>query len=68
MINVNKADKMIEELELLAEDNYYPLESNDKYDKIVDIVETAGFNGESFVDKDEFLPLYISLKKAINNW
>ncbi len=68
MLNVNKADRLIESLEILSEDNYYPIESNEQYDKMVEMVETAEFNGESTVDKEDFMELYYSVKKAINNW
>ena len=68
MLNVNKADYMIEILEILSEDNYYPIESNEQYDKMVEMVETAEFNGEATVDKEDFMELYYSVKKAINNW
>ena len=68
MMNVNKADRLIESLEILSEDNYYPIESNEQYNKMVDMVETAGFNGEATVDKEDFMELYYSVKKAISNW
>lgn len=68
MLNVNKADRLIESLEILSEDNYYPIESNEQYDKMVEMVETAEFNGETTVDKEDFMELYYSVKKAINNW
>lgn len=68
MLNINRADRMIEELEIMAEDNYYPIENNENYDKMIDMVETADFNGESFVDKEDFMELYYSVKKVINNW
>ena len=68
MLNVNKADRLIESLEILSEDNYYPIESNEQYNKMVEMVETAEFNGESTIDKEDFMELYYSVKKAINNW
>ena len=68
MLNINRADRMIEELEIMAEDNYYPIENNENYDKMIDMVETADFNGESFIDKEDFMELYYSVKKVINNW
>lgn len=68
MLNVNKADRLIESLEILSEDNYYPIESNEQYNKMVEMVETAEFNGETTVDKEDFMELYYSVKKAINNW
>ena len=68
MLNVNKADKMIEALEIMASDNYYPIEDNPKYEKLCDMVEDAGFNDVSYVNKYEFVELYNSLKKAIENY
>lgn len=68
MMNVNKADRLIESLEILSEDNYYPIESNEQYNKMVEMVEIAEFNGEVTVDKEDFMELYYSVKKAINNW
>ena len=68
MLNINRADRMIEELEIMAEDNYYPIENNENYDKMIDMVETADFNGESFIDKEDFMELYYSVKKVINYW
>ena len=68
MLNINRADRMIEELEIMAEDNYYPIENNENYDQMLDMVETADFNGESFIDKEDFMELYYSVKKVINYW
>ena len=33
-INVNKADRLIEGLEILASNNYYPIEDSPKYEKL----------------------------------
>lgn len=68
MLNIDKADRMIEALEIMASDNYYPLEDNPKYKEIWDMVEDAGFNDISYVDKYEFIKLYNSLKRAIENY
>lgn len=68
MLNIDKADRMIEALEIMASDNYYPLEDNPKYKELWDMVEDAGFNDISYVDKYEFIKLYNSLKKAIENY
>ena len=68
MLNINKADRMIESLEIMASDNYYPIEDNDSYNKMVDMVEGADYNGESFVDKEDFTLLYNKVIKAINNF
>jgi hypothetical protein len=68
MLNIDKADRMIEALEIMASDNYYPLEDNPKYKELWDMVEDAGFNDINYVDKYEFIKLYNSLKKAIENY
>ena len=68
MLNINKADRMIESLEIMASDNYYSIEDNDNYNKMVDMVEGADYKGESFVDKDDFILLYNKVRKAINNF
>jgi len=68
MLNINKADRMIESLEIMASDNYYPIEDNDCYNKMVDMVENADYKGESFVDKEDFILLYNKVKKAIDNF
>lgn len=68
MLNIDKADRMIEALEIMASDNYYPLEDNPKYKEIWDMIEDAGFNDINYVDKYEFVKLYNSLKKAIENY
>jgi hypothetical protein len=68
MLNIDKADRMIEALEIMASDNYYPLEDNPKYKELWDMVEDAGFNDINYVDKYEFVKLYNSLKKAIENY
>lgn len=68
MLNIDKADRMIEALEIMASDNYYPLEDNPKYKELWDMVEDAGFNDIGYVDKYEFIKLYNFLKKAIENY
>lgn len=68
MLNIDKADRMIEALEIMASDNYYPLEDNPKYKELWDMIEDAGFNDINYVDKYEFVKLYNSLKKAIENY
>lgn len=68
MLNINRADRMIESLEIMASDNYYPIEDNDSYNKMIDMVENADYKGESFVDKEDFTLLYNKVKKAIDNF
>lgn len=68
MLNINKADRMIESLEIMASNNYYPIEDNDSYNKMVDMVESADYKGESFVDKEDFMLFYNKVRKAINNF
>lgn len=68
MIKTNKADEMIEYIEIKANDNYYPIEDNEDYKLLCSMVENAGYNGEEFVDKREFLEAYHRLRNEINNW
>lgn len=68
MINVNKADKMIEALEIMASDNYYPIEDDTNYQSLCEMVETAEFNGHDSIDKTDFLELYKKIKDSIENY
>lgn len=68
MININKADRMVEALEIMASDNYYPIEDNPKYKKLCEMIEDTGFNNIGYVDEYDFVELYNSLKKAIENY
>ena len=65
MINVNKADRMIETLEIMASDNYYNIEEDTNYQALCEMVETAEFNGQTFINKFDFLELYRKVKDSI---
>lgn len=67
-INVNKADRLIEGLEILASDNYYPIEDSPKYEKLCEMVEEAEFNSSNYIDKEYFMEIYLSLRKDIENY
>lgn len=68
MINVNKADRMIESLEIMASDNYYPIEDDTNYQSLCEMVETAEFNGQDSINKFDFLELYKKVKDSIKNY
>lgn len=68
MINVNKADRMIESLEIMASDNYYPIEENINYQSLCEMVETAEFNSQDSINKFDFLELYKKVKDSIENY
>jgi hypothetical protein len=68
MINVNKADRMIESLEIIASDNYYPIEDDTNYQSLCEMVETAEFNGQDYINKLDFLELYKKVKDSIENY
>lgn len=68
MIKVYKADRMIEGLEIMASDNYYPIEDNTKYQKLCEMIEDAEFNTTDYVNKDDFMELYFALRKDIENY
>ena len=68
MINVNKADRMIESLEIIASDNYYPIEDDTNYQSLCEMVETAEFNGYDSINKGDFLELYKKVKDSIENY
>lgn len=68
MLKTNKADEMIESLEIKASDNYYSIEDNEDYKFMCDLVENAGYNGEEFVNKNDFFEAYKRVREEINNW
>ena len=68
MINVNKADRMIEALEIMASDNYYPIEDDTNYQSLCEMVETAEFNSQDSINKFDFLELYKKVKNSIENY
>lgn len=68
MINVNKADRMIETLEIMASDNYYPIEDDTNYQSLCEMVETAEFNSQDSINKFDFLELYKKVKNSIENY
>lgn len=68
MIKVYKADRMIESLEIMASDNYYPIEDNPKYQKLCEMIEDAEFNSNDYIDKMDFMEMYLSLRKDIENY
>lgn len=64
MIRTNQADRMIENLEFMASDNYYPIETDDNYITLCELVE----NSEDWIDRDYFMENYKKLRKNIINF
>lgn len=64
MIRINQADRMIENLEFMASDNYYPIETDDNYITLCELVE----NSEDWIDRDYFMENYKKLRKNIMNF
>lgn len=64
MIRINQADRMIENLEFMASDNYYPIETDDNYIALCELVE----NSEDWIDRDYFMENYKKLRKNIMNF
>lgn len=67
-IKTNRADELIEYIEIKASDAYYPIEDNDDYKMICEMVEEAGYSGQGFIDGIEFIEAYRRIKEEINNW
>lgn len=67
-IKTNKADELIEYIEIKASDAYYPIEDNEDYKMICEMVEDAGYNGQEFIDEIEFITAFRRIKKEIENW
>ena len=68
MMKTNRADELIEYIEIKASDNYYPIEDDEDYKLICSMVEDAGYNGDEFINKKEFLEAFHNLRDKINNW
>lgn len=61
----NNLDSKLEELEFLAEDSNYPLETDDRYDKLCKAVL---YSDVVDVDAFEWLNIYDELKVDIENF
>lgn len=68
MIKTTRADELIEYMEIKASDNYYPIENDDDYISICAMIEDAGYNGDEFINKRDFLEAFHRLRNKINNW
>ena len=67
-IKTDRADELIEYIEIKASDAYYPIEDNEDYKMICEMVEDAGYSGQEFVDGVEFITAFRRIKKEIENW
>lgn len=68
MIKTSRADELIEYIEIKASDAYYPIEDDEDYKFLCSLVEDAGYAGDEFISKVEFLGAYHRLRDKINNW
>ena len=66
MIKVYKADRMIESLEIMASDNYYPIESDTNYIALCNMIDSS--KNISYVDRHDFMEYYRNLKRDISNF
>ena len=64
MIKTSNADRLVENLEILADDNCYPIESDKDYIALCNMIE----EDEDWVDRKEFMNYYNSLKYNISNF
>ena len=55
-MTIRKADEIIERLEILADDNYYPIEENRDYKRMCFMVEKNKNNED--INNEEFMEYY----------
>lgn len=66
MIRIENADRMIEALEIMASDNYYPIESDMNYIALCNMIDSS--KNISYVDRNDFMEYYRNLKRDISNF
>ena len=66
MISIDNADRMIESLEIMASDNYYPIESDENYISLCNMIDST--KNIKYVDRHDFMNYYRSLKNNIINF
>lgn len=66
MIRIENADRMIEALEIMASDNYYPIESDTNYIALCNMIDAS--KNISYVDRHDFMEYYRNLKRDISNF
>ena len=55
-MTIKRADEIIERLEILADDNYYPIEDNRDYKRMCFMIEKNKNNED--IDNEEFMEYY----------
>lgn len=55
-MTIRKADEIIERLEILADDNYYPIEDNRDYKRMCFMIEKNKNNED--INNEEFMEYY----------
>ena len=66
MIRIEKADRMVEGLEIMASDNYYPIESDENYIELCNMIDSS--KNINYVDREDFMEYYRNLKRDISNF
>lgn len=66
MIRIENADRMVEALEIMASDNYYPIESDANYIALCNMIDSS--KNINYVDRQEFMEYYRNLKRDISNF
>ncbi len=66
MIRIEKADRMVEDLEIMASDNYYPIESDENYIELCNMIDSS--KNINYVDREDFMEYYRNLKRDISNF
>lgn len=66
MIRIEKADRMVEDLEIMASDNYYPIESDENYIELCNMIDSL--KNINYVDREDFMEYYRNLKRDISNF
>ena len=65
-MKISKVDSLIERLEILADNNYYPLEENKEYNALCRFISRKGINDE--VDDDDIMAYYRLILKSIKSY
>ena len=65
-MKISKVDSLIERLEILADNNYYPLEENKEYNALCRFISHKGINDE--VDDDDIMAYYRLILKSIKSY
>lgn len=68
VITLERADEFIETLQIMAEDNYFDIESNNNYLEMLDMITSADDIGANTVYYPRFIYLFKLVKKEIEEF